>query len=319
MKPSPLKPSLIVHGGAWSIPDEFVEECRAGCRSALAAGWEILARGGAAIDAVEAAIVALENDPIFDAGIGSHLNRDGRVELDAIVMDGATLKAGAVAAVERVRNPIRLARKVLESCEHMMLVGSGAERFAAEHGLELCAPEELVLERERAAWRQCREGAHSWEFHLGHDHGTVGAVALDRYGSLIAGTSTGGTCCKMPGRVGDSPLIGCGCYADVEAGGVSCTGWGEAIMKIVMAKTAVDLLRSAFVGARHAVPTPSGDVAPVTPQGLAEACIRLLAERAHGRGGLILLDREGRPGFAFNTPRMAYGYVAPDSSFVISV
>src|SRR2546428_4536614 len=143
--------------------------------------------------------------------------------------------------------------------------------------------------------------------------------SLDRYGSLIAGTSTGGTCCKMPGRVGDSPLIGCGCYADVEAGGVSCTGWGEAIMKIVMAKTAVDLLRSAFVGARHAVPTPSGDVAPVTPQGLAEACIRLLAERAHGRGGLILLDREGRPGFAFNTPRMAYGYVAPDSSFVISV
>src|SRR3989442_464094 len=155
--------------------------------------------------------------------------------------------------------------------------------------------------------------------YLGHDHGTVGAVALDRYGSLIAGTSTGGTCCKMPGRVGDSPLIGCGCYADVEAGGVSCTGWGEAIMKIVMAKTAVDLLRSAFVGAPHAVPTPSGDVAPVTPQGLAEACIRLLADQAHGRGGLILLDREGRPGFAFNTPRMAYGYVAPDSSFVISV
>ncbi len=362
-----MKPSLIVHGGAWSIPDEFVEGCRAGCRRALAAGWEILARGGAAIDAVEAAIVVLENDPIFDAGIGSHLNRDGRVELDAIVMDGATLKAGAVAAVERVRNPIRLARKVMESCEHMMLVGSGAERFAAENGLELCAPEELVLERERAAWRQCREGAHSWEFHLGHDHGTVGAVALDRYGSLVAGTSTGGTCCKMPGRVGDSPLIGCGCYADVEVGGVSCTGWGEAIMKIVMAKTATDFLRQpgpvaglssradlsdAARSPRDAAPHSPKDApaqsstgatreaqrpaalhaeAPFSPQDsfgsrheaspqeAAKACIRLLAERAHGRGGLVLLDREGRPGFAFNTTRMAYGYVAPDSSFVISV
>jgi len=362
-----MKPSLILHGGAWSIPDEFVEECRAGCRRALAAGWEILARGGAAIDAVEAAIVVLEDDPTFDAGIGSHLNHDGRVELDAIVMDGATLKAGAVAAVERVRNPIRLARKVMESCEHMMLVGSGAERFAVEQGLELCAPEELVLERERAAWRQCREGAHSWEFHLGHQHGTVGAVALDGHGSLVAGTSTGGTCCKRPGRVGDSPLIGCGCYADVEAGGVSCTGWGEAIMKIVMAKAAADFLRrpgtvaglssrgdlsdaapsprdaaqhspkdapaQSFTGATRKAQRPaplsphaeapfspqSSFLREASPQEAAKACIRLLAERAHGRGGLILLDREGRPGFAFNTPRMAYGYVAPDGSFVVSV
>jgi len=307
-----MKPSLIVHGGAWNIPDESVEACRAGCRKALEAGWEILERGGTALDAVEAAIVVLEDDPIFDAGIGSHLNRDGRVELDAILMDGATLQAGAVAAVERVRNPIRLARKLLESREHMMLVGAGAEQFAVEHGLALCRPEDLVTERERSAWSRCIGAAgHQSQFHVGHELGTVGAVALDRQGGLIAGTSTGGTCCKHPGRVGDSPLIGCGCYADVEAGGVSCTGWGEAIMKIVMAKTAADLLRGPAVGALLA--------APLLPQAAAEACVRLLADRVGGRGGLILLDRNGRPGFAFNTPRMAYGYLAADGSVVVSV
>ena len=253
------------------------------------------------MDAVEAAIVTLEDDPTFDAGIGSHLNRDGRVQLDAIVMDGATLKSGAVAVVERVRNPIRLARRVLEASEHMLLVGAGAEQFALEQGLPLCAPDELVMERERIGWRQCREDQHAAEHHLGHEHGTVGAVAMDAHGRLVAGTSTGGTCCKYPGRVGDSPLIGCGCYADAEAGAVSCTGWGEAIMKIVMAKTATEFLR-----------------AGQAPQAVADACVRLLAERARGTGGLILLDRTGRPGLAFNTPRMASGYVTADSSFVIA-
>jgi L-asparaginase / beta-aspartyl-peptidase len=296
-----LQPSLIVHGGAWNIPDGAVEDCRAGCRHALEAGWEILSRGGAAMDAVEAAILALEEDATFDAGIGSHLNRDGRVQLDAIVMDGATLKAGAVAAVERVRNPIRLARRVLESSEHMMLVGVGAEQFALEQGLPLCSPGELALERERMAWRQCRESNHAAEFHFSHKHGTVGAVAMDAQGRVVAGTSTGGTCCKFPGRVGDSPLIGCGCYADAEAGGVSCTGWGEAIMKIVMAKAAADFLR-----------------AGQAPQSAADACVKLLADRAQGTGGLILLDRDGHPGFAFNTPRMAYAYVAPEGSFILA-
>ena len=303
-----MQPSLIVHGGAWNIPEEAVDACRQGCRRALEAGWETLQSGAGAADAVEAAIVVLEDDPAFDAGIGSHLNREGQVELDAILMEGAALKAGAVAAVHRIRNPIRLARKVLRSCEHMMLVGAGAEQFAAEQGMELCPPEELVVERERSAWRLCRKvGHHSAEFHASHGHGTVGAVALDQNGGLAAGTSTGGTCCKRPGRVGDSPLIGCGCYADVEAGGVSCTGWGEDIMKIVMAKTAVDLLRA----------SPGG--APRAPHQVAAAVVRLLEDRVNGRGGLILLDREGRPGFAFNTPRMACAYVAADGSFIVSV
>jgi beta-aspartyl-peptidase (threonine type) len=302
-----MKPSLIVHGGAWEIPDESVEACRAGIRLALEAGWQALRQGGSAADAVEAATVVLEDDPVFDAGIGSHLNRDGQVELDAIVMDGKTLKAGAVAGVQRVRNPIRLARRVMEHSDHMMLAGAGAEQFATEQGMPLCDPEELVTPAERAAWERCREGQHDARFHLGHSQGTVGAVALDALGELVAATSTGGTCCKLPGRVGDSPLIGCGCYADAEAGGISCTGWGEAIMKIVMAKTAADLLR------------PPDGGKPLSARDASIACVRMLAERAKGTGGLILLDREGRPGFAFNTNRMACGYVREDGSFFVGM
>ncbi len=315
-----MKPSLIVHGGAWNIPDEFVEACRDGCRKALEAGWEILERGGTALDAVEAAIVVLEDDPIFDAGIGSHLNRDGRVELDAILMDGATLQAGAVAAVQRVRNPIRLARKLLESREHILLVGAGAEQFAVEQGLALCQPEELVTERERSAWSRCVGTAgHQPEFHLGHELGTVGAVALDRQGGLVAGTSTGGTCCKHPGRVGDSPLVGCGCYADVEAGGVSCTGWGEAIMKIVMAKTAADFLsmgKSAEDTARLCVDLLARRGGDAGRSSASFASSASSTARSLGIGGLILLDRDGRPAVAFNTPRMAYAYVSADLSIV---
>ena len=293
--------SLIVHGGASDIPDAAVADCRVGIRRALETGREVLANDGSALDAIEAAIVVLEDDLTFDAGIGSHLNRDGHVQLDAILMDGATLKAGAVAAVERIRNPIRLARKLLESSKHMMLAGAGAELFAQENGIALCDPAELIIERERVAWARCREGSHKPAFHFGQQHGTVGAVARDSRSRLAAGTSTGGTCCKYPGRIGDSPLIGCGCYADAEAGAISCTGYGEAIMRIVMAKTAAELLRN-------------GASSPAA----ANECIRLLSRRTQGTGGLILLDREGRPAAAFSTPRMAHGYIEPNGSFVIS-
>ncbi len=146
-----MKPSLIVHGGAWDIPDEAVDACNSGCRRALEAGRAILSGGGSALDAVEAAIVVLEDEPVFDAGFGSHLNLDGRVECDAIVMNGETLGAGAVAALQRVRNPIRLARAVLEHCPHMMLVAEGAERFAKDRGIRLCEPGDLVSDAELAA------------------------------------------------------------------------------------------------------------------------------------------------------------------------
>src|SRR6202163_1671786 len=298
-----MKPALIVHGGAWDIPDAVVSACKSGCERALTAGWRILEAGGSALDAIEAAVVILEDDPVFDAGYGSHLNLDGRVECDAIVMNASTLRAGAVATLQHVRNPVRLARKVLENCPHMMLVGEGAERFAHEQGIELCAPEELVTDAEREAWSKCKMDRHAAAFHRGHGQGTVGAVAMDRNGQLFAATSTGGTCCKLPGRVGDSPLIGCGCYADAETGGVSSTGYGEAIMRVVMAKTAADFLRPA---------NPA-------PARAAQAAVQLLAIRGKGTGGLILLDKNGNPGFAFNTPRMAFGYVNDESSFFTSV
>jgi L-asparaginase / beta-aspartyl-peptidase len=303
-----MKPSLIVHGGAWDIPDSAVPACKSGCERALTAGWGILQAGGSALDAIEAAVVILEDDPVFDAGYGSHLNLDGRVECDAIVMDGASLRAGAVATLQHVRNPVRLARKVLENCPHMMLVAEGAERFAHEQGIKLCAPEDLITDAEREAWSKCKIDKHAAAFHRGHEQGTVGAVALDCDGRLFAATSTGGTCCKLPGRVGDSPLIGCGCYADSEAGAVSCTGYGEAIMKVVMAKTASDILRSA-------------PEVPDTNSAMAAAlqAVQILASRTHATGGLILLDREGNPGWAFNTPRMSYGYVQSDGAIFTAV
>jgi L-asparaginase / beta-aspartyl-peptidase len=305
-----MKPSIIVHGGAWDIPDEAVAACKLGSKRALAAGWTILASGGSAVEAVEAAVIVLEDDPVFDAGYGSHLNADGKVECDAIVMDGATLRAGAAAGLQRLKNPIRLARKILEECPHMMLAGEGAERFAKDSGLALSNPEELISEAEWEAYVRCSKDAHAAIHHRGHEQGTVGAVALDCEGRLFAATSTGGTCCKLPGRVGDSPLIGCGCYADSQAGGVSCTGYGEAIMKIVMAKTAVDFLRRA---------ASDGEDEPAIARRAGQDAVRLLAERGKGTGGLILLDRFGTPAFAFNTPRMAYGYVHPDGTFVTAV
>src|SRR5712664_1761939 len=311
-----MTPALIVHGGAWDIPAEAVDACKSGCQRALGAGWTLLAGGGSALDAVEAAIMVLEDDPVFDAGYGSHLNLDGRVECDAIVMNGATLRSGAAAMLQRIKNPIQLARKILENCPHMMLVAGGAERFAKQHGVKLCKPEELVSEAEREAWMKCKADKHAAEHHRGHEQGTVGAVAIDRDGRLFAATSTGGTCCKLPGRVGDSPLIGCGCYADSEAGGVSCTGYGEAIMKVVMAKSAVDLLRLPPT----CVDTPANISCGTSTSDLAaREAVHLLAKRTRATGGLILLDFHGNPGFAFNTPRMAYGFVAPDGSFLTAV
>src|SRR6202158_1512961 len=311
-----MKPALIVHGGAWDIPDEAVDACKIGCQRALRAGWPLLASRGSALDAVEAAIMVLEDDPVFDAGYGSHLNLDGHVECDAIIMNGETLRAGAAATLHRIKNPIQVARKILENSPHMMLVAEGAERFAKEQGIKLCKPEELVSEAEREAWMKCKTDKHAAEHHRGHEQGTVGAVAIDRDGNLFAATSTGGTCCKLPGRVGDSPLIGCGCYADSEAGGVSCTGYGEAIMKVVMAKTAVDLLRQSPTCVESSAATSCDES---TAHLAACEAVHLLAKRTHATGGLIILDRTGNPSFAFNTPRMAYGYVAPDGSFIAAV
>jgi L-asparaginase / beta-aspartyl-peptidase len=328
-----MKPALIVHGGAWDIPDALVDACKEGCRRALAVGWSILTQGGSALDTVTAAIVILEDDPVFDAGYGSHLNLDGQVECDAIVMDGATLRSGSIAAVKRIRNPIRAARALLEHGPHMMLVAEGAERYAQSHGIALCDPQDLISPAEQTAWQICKRTGHQATHHIPASHnsaGTVGAVALDSYGSLIAATSTGGTCCKLPGRVGDSPLIGCGCYADSEAGAASATGRGESIMKVLLTKHAIDLLR---VGTRHAaphlgtMPTNIGALPYVSeprsnssPAMLAaQSALAHLTHKTTGTAGLILLDRHGTPAASYTTPRMAHAYVQPDGSFLTSV
>ena len=318
-----MKPSLIIHGGAGYIPPEAIEARRIGIRRALEAGWRVLFAGASALDGVEAAIVALEDDSAFNAGVGANLNRDGYVQLDAILMDGLSLKAGAVAAVERIRNPIRLARLILEKSDHMLLAAAGAEKFAVENGIPLCAPGDLVTGAARIAWRDCMKALHA-AWHPSAGHGTVGAVALDSMGNLAAGTSTGGTPSKYPGRVGDSPLIGCGCYADAGIGGVSCTGYGEGIMKIVMAKMAIDLLRDPHMLAAHRRKNDAGISAPAVSanatiaQAVADAAVLKLAHRAHSTGGLILLDADGHPAAAFNTPHMSHGYVEPRGSFLIS-
>ena len=268
MKPTPHNgPTLLVHGGAWAIPADAAEDHRNGVSRALETGYAILDRGGKALDAVEAAVTVLEDDPTFDAGCGSFLTSDGRVQLDALLMDGGRMKAGGVACVEHLRNPIQAARLVLEQSPHVYFVGEGAEAFAAAHGMPLIDNAELVLDRERerlkAAQARAAAGLADDTFSrprrqgpetpfraviplgLGDDpdfwsHDTVGAVALDARGNLAAGTSTGGTLNKTPGRVGDSSLIGCGCYADNLSAAVSLTGWGEPIMKLVLGKWATD-------------------------------------------------------------------------------
>ena len=289
------KPVLVVHGGGWAIPDDMVDAHLSGIRTAMAAGWHALERGGSALDAVEAAVVVMEDDEAFDAGRGSFLNRDGRVQLDALMMDGATLRAGGVGCVERIRNPIHLARIVLEDSPHVYFVGPGAERFAEEHGVSLIANEELVIQRELERLRRLQAQGESPADVFSASHDTVGAVALDKNGNLAAATSTGGTLNKTPGRVGDSSLIGCGCYADNQSAAVSTTGWGEPIMKLVLGKWAAD---------RVAAGAP--------PQQSASEAISYLRQRLSGHGGIIVLDAQGRLGIAHNTPRMAWGFATPE-------
>lgn len=358
MNPTP-KPTLLLHGGAWAIPDDTIADHQNGIRQALHAGWAILAAGGSALDAVAAAITVMEDDPTFDAGRGSFLTRDGRVQLDALLMSGHDLRAGGVACVERLRNPIQAARLVLDRSPHIYFTGPGAEAFAAAHGMPLIDNADLVLPREQArlahflaaeaaglpdltfAGAGANAGApsfavpsqgvrsatnpreapnldpntnpthpqlpvdeaiqHGLPTELAftdptlHSHDTVGALALDTQGRLAAGTSTGGTLAKAPGRIGDSSLIGCGCYADNRSAAVSLTGWGEPIMKLVLGKWAADRVLA-------------GD----SPQDAASAAIAYLHQRLGGHGGIILLGPDGRLGLAHNTPRMAWGYATPE-------
>ena len=273
-------PVILIHGGAGKVAPDLVELRRDGIRAAVMNGWQALIAGGSAVEAVEQAVKLLEDDPAFNAGRGACLNRDGEIELDASIMNGRDLAAGAIGAVKRIANPVTLARAVMEAGGPILLVGEGAQRFAAAVGIKECVAEALITERQRTRWSALREEQVGGV-------GTVGAIAFDQAGHLAAATSTGGLPLKAPGRVGDSALVGCGTYADDQLGAASCTGNGEAIIKMVLAKAALEFLRM-------------GE----EPMMAARRAVGELTARTGTEVGIILLDRHGRIGIARNTAQM---------------
>jgi len=266
--------TVVVHGGAKTIRPGLAQATRAGCAAAAAAAAAVVRGGGGAVDAVVAAIRVLEDDPAFNAGFGSVRTADGQVEMDAALMDGRTLDVGAVACVQRLRNPVRAAAALLRATP-VLLCGAGAERFAQAAGLELCRPEALLGPPPAAAKNQG-----------GHD--TVGCIVRDRAGNVAAGTSTGGLPGKVPGRIGDSPIPGCGLFADNAVGAASLSGDGESIIRTLLAGRIAAALET--MGAQKA--------ADVLPAHLA---------RVGGEAGAIVVDRRGALGIAHTSPNFAIG------------
>jgi len=279
--------AIVVHGGAGRVPTDpaRIDRLREGAAAAVEAGHAVLEDGGSALAAVEAAVVVLEDDPVFNAGRGAALTADGGVELDASVMEGTDRGVGAVACVAGVRNPVRAALAVLRD-HHVLLVGTAARAFAVDHGVELCEDEWLITDGQRGV---LASGDRGWAA------GTVGAVARDLQGRLAAATSTGGTMGKRRGRVGDSPLIGAGTWADDDTVAVSCTGDGEAIIRIAMAHEVDALVRFAGLAVE-------------------QACARALDEldRRGGHGGLIAVSATGEVAAHFNSPGMTRGWRVGD-------
>lgn len=303
--------ALAVHGGAGVIQrshmtPELERAYRAGLEEALAAGRDVLAAGGASMDAVVAAVSAFEDDPLFNAGRGAAFTADGRNELDAAVMDGATLQAGAVTLVTTVKNPVRLARLVMEKTRHVLLAGEGAEALARKHGLATVEPSYFFTERRWQALQRMKAAEQALEeaaISEAEKHGTVGAVALDRQGNLAAATSTGGFTNKLGGRVGDSPLIGAGTYANNATAAVSCTGEGEYFIRTLAAHSVSASMELAGWGLEQS----------------AEHVIRVRLAQVGGSGGMIALDRHGNVAMPFSTPGMYRGYVRSDGTSSVEI
>jgi beta-aspartyl-peptidase (threonine type) len=314
--PKETKIGLVVHGGAGTMErgkmtSEKEREYRAGIENALRAGWEILQHGGSSLDAAEAAVRVFEDDPLFNAGKGSVFSAAGINEMDAAIMDGKTLRAGAVADIRRVKNPISLARLVMEKSPHVMLSGAGAEDFAKQHGVDLVDPKYFftqerwdALQKFKAAEKASGNGNGDKKFYLSDQdlHGTVGAVALDRNGNLAAATSTGGKTGKLSGRIGDTPIIGGGTYANNATCAVSGTGDGEFF---IMATAAHDV--SALM--------------EYSRKTLEEAGLAVINKigKLGGTGGLIAIDKNGKIALPFNTSGMYRGYVDPNGKFVTEI
>ena len=306
---------LVIHGGAGTIDrskmtPEKEREYRAGLERALAAGYDVLKNGGSSLDATEAAVRVLEDDPHFNAGKGSVFTSAGTNEMDAAIMDGKALAAGAVAALKHVRNPISLARLVMEKSGHVMMDGEGAEAFAKENGMELVDQKYFftqerwdALQKIKAAEKHRTGGAGKAFFITDQDRlGTVGAVALDKNGNLAAATSTGGTTNKRPGRVGDSPVIGAGTYANNATCAVSATGDGEYFIRATVGHDVSALMEYRRMSLKEA----------------AQAVLDKVAKLG-GTGGLIAIDRHGNVALPFNTTGMYRGYVDRDGKFVVEI
>lgn len=276
--------SILIHGGAGDIPPEAYEAHAQGCAEAARAGAEILSAGGSALDAVERAVEKLEKNPIFNAGKGASLTDAGTIELDASIMSGADLRAGAVCSLPPFYTPIAIARQILEGDGPVLLSGEGASRFAIARGFSPCADADLITPAAKRKWEALRLRGGS----AGYAGGTVGAVAFDIDGHVAAATSTGGFMNKPRGRVGDSPILGAGTYADDRSGACSNTGDGEAVMRLCLAKEACIYMQNA------------------NPESAARRAITLMSERTTGTGGIILVDASGRMGLARSTKCMSW-------------
>ena len=281
--------TILVHGGAGSAPHDQRERRMEGCRTAVREAARILEGGGTALDSAQRAVEILEDDPQFNAGTGACLTSEGAIELDASLMEGGSLRAGGVCAMPPFLHPIAIARAVLDDGGHILYAAQGAEQFAIARGFERVTDAIMTTPAVRARWEQLKNAGGIVDHTSWDRHGTVGAVARDSHGTVAAATSTGGQMFKRPGRVGDSPILGAGTYADNQAGACSSTGYGEAILQVCLAKTAVEWMRSRM----H-------------PEDAARASIRLMLERTHGTGGIILVDGEGRLGLARTTESMAW-------------
>jgi beta-aspartyl-peptidase (threonine type) len=305
-KVEPMKFGMVIHGGAGTIERsqmtaENEEAHRAGLEQSLKAGYEVLERGGSSLDAVEAAIHVLEDNPLFNAGKGAVFTHEGTNELDASIMDGKTLKAGAVAGLKHIRNPISLARLVMEKSPHVMLAGDGAEAFAKKMGVTL-VDQKYFYTDER--WQELQKKLKTTPAPLSDKdrHGTVGAVALDNAGNLAAGTSTGGTTNKEFGRIGDSPIIGAGTYANNHTCAVSCTGDGEYFIRSLVAHDVSAMMEYKGMPVKDA----------------AQAAIDKVGKLG-GTGGLIAVDKEGNFAMPFNTSGMYRGKVGPDGKISVEI
>ena len=298
--------TLMIHGGSGSmtpanLPAAAADGARAGMRAALAAGAAALYQRGAAIDAVEAAVRVLEDDPHFNAGRGSVYTWDGTIECDAAIMDGRGRGAGAIAGVTATRHPVSLARAVMAESPHVLLAGAGADAFSIAHGLEQAPPDWFATPDRRAQLDEIK-ARPDLPFDSGMKYGTVGAVALDMHGHVAAATSTGGLTAKRWGRIGDSPLIGAGTYADDRAAAISCTGSGEHFIRLGFAHELCARLR-------------------LTGDGLATASAAMIAElgAAGGKGGFIAITPDGRAHWAFNTPGMYRGVAGHDREAEVAI